>query len=79
MEKDYSIINKFGYCYYTLEEGYYHIYNLYVYPNFRKRGKAREILQIVIDKIRENGYSGEIRIVANPNEHSIELDKLVEF
>ncbi len=81
--EDFEIKNEFGYCSYSFENdkrgNYVHIYNLYVYPNFRKRGKAREILQTVINNIRKIGYNGGIWIVANPKENSIELDKLVEF
>ena len=78
------IKNNFGYCFYEFEKDdkrgdYVHIYDLYVYPLYRRCGKAREILQTAIDKIRETGYKGEIWIVANPKEHSIELEDLVAF
>ena len=78
------IRNSFGHCFYEFEKDdkrgdYVHIYDLYVNPLHRRCGKAREILQAVIDKIRETGYKGEIWIVANPKEQSIELEDLVAF
>jgi ribosomal protein S18 acetylase RimI-like enzyme len=71
--------SKFGYCDYAIETDYVHIYNLYVFPQFRRQGKARKILQNVIDTIRKTGYLGPIQIVAEPKENSISLKKLVLF
>ena len=75
-----SIKYFFGYCEYAFEEDYVHIYNLFVYPEFRRQGKARDILQSAINRIRETGYMDEIQIVANPNKDcEISLEKLIEF
>lgn len=73
------IKNEFGYCFYEFEKDYVHIHSLYIYPQFRRLGKAREILGITIDKIRENGYNGEIKIVAIPREDNISLSDLRKF
>lgn len=77
------IENKFGYCCYVFDqeenETYAEIYNLFVYPEFRKQGKARKILQSVIYTIRGIGYMGEIRIEANPKENCISLEELILF
>ena len=57
----------------------FHVYNLYVYPAFRHRGKAKELLNMAINKIRAFGYDGEIQIVANPKEDGIDANKLRLF
>lgn len=73
------IKNEFGYCYYSFEEDYVHIYNLYIYSNYRRQGKAREILKLAIEKIRKFGYNGDILIVAKPTEDSISFEDLKRF
>lgn len=47
---------------------YVHIYNLYVYPNYRNKGEAKELIKLAIERIRMEGYEGEIQIVADPKE-----------
>jgi len=74
-----QIQNKYGYCEYSFERDFVHIYNLYIYPEYRKQGKAREILQRCIDKIRSLGYNDEIQIVAQPQENSISYECLKQF
>lgn len=75
-----SIIkNNFGYCSYGFEVDYVHIYDLFVYPKFRRQGKGKEILNTAIDAIRETGYKGKIQIVANPKEKGVNLKKLTSF
>lgn len=88
-----AIRNNFGYCDYGFEqdsyldkkgnkvygENYVHIYNLFVYPEFRKQGKAKKILQAAIDAIRKTGYRGTIKIVVDPKEDCISLKKLTSF
>lgn len=82
------IENEFGYCFYIFgrafnigneSEEIYGIYNLFVYPEFRRCGKAQELLQLVIDAIRKTGYIDEIRIEADPKENSISFEDLVSF
>jgi len=36
-------------------------------------------LEIVINEIRKTGYTGEIKIKAEPRENSISLDKLIRY
>lgn len=79
MGNERTIINKFGYCYYEIKEDYVHIFNLFVYRKFRRKGRAKEILQNAINEIRKTGYTGEIQIVADPDECSISLIKLRVF
>ncbi len=74
-----NIQNNFGYCDYEFEKDYVHIYNLFVYSEFRRQGKAKEILHAAIDAIRKTGYRDTIEIVAIPKENSISLEKLVSF
>ena len=88
-----EVINAFGHCAYGFEqdsyideeenkvdgEYYVHIYNLFVYPEFRRQGKSREILQAAIDAIRETGHRGTIKIVANPKEDNVSKEKLISF
>lgn len=75
--------NIFGYCHYSFEKdslgSYVHIYNLFVYPRHRLKGKAKELLGVAIASIRETGYAGEIQIVANPVDKNINRDKLSNF
>jgi GNAT superfamily N-acetyltransferase len=73
------IQNKFGYCFYALEEPYPIIYNLYVHSQYRKCGYSRILLQYVINEIRKDGYIGEIMIKAEPQENSISLDILIKY
>lgn len=68
-----------GSCEYAFEDDYVHIYNLFVRPEFRRCGKAREILRLAIDAIRDTGYDEEIQIVAKPQDSSINLEILTEF
>ncbi|NIO86326.1 MAG: GNAT family N-acetyltransferase [Candidatus Aminicenantes bacterium] len=72
------IKNNFGYCEYGFEKDYVHIYNLFIYPKFRNKGRAREILQAVIDEIRKI-YKGAIQIVADPKEKGIDKKRLSTF
>jgi ribosomal protein S18 acetylase RimI-like enzyme len=73
------IKNNFGSCNYEFIDDYVHIYNLFVLPEFRRQGKAREILQSAIDAIRKTRYEGKIKIVANSKEKSIDIEKLISF
>lgn len=72
------IKNKFGYCKYGFEDNYVHIYDLFIYPEFRQQGQARKILKEVIDAIRKL-YNGTIQIVANPKEIFVDKCKLKQF
>ena len=62
--KEFKISSKYGYCKYSFESDYVHIYNLFVYPKFRRLGKARELLQKAICSIRKKGFKDNIKIVA---------------
>ena len=74
------IHNKYGYCYYEIEPGKNPIiFNLFVNPQYRRRGHAKWLLQYVINEIRKTGYNGEIGIEASPRENAIEKDKLSNF
>lgn len=83
------IQNEFGYCYYVFgtdyntpkDNGEIHavIYNLYIFPEFRRQGHGKKILQSVIDAIRATKYEGEIRIFPSPREDSIGFKDLVKF
>jgi len=77
--EEYSIIKTFGYCRYSFEEDYVHIHNLFVYPEYRRQGKAKELLIIAISEIKDIGWKEEIQIVANPQDDSISLEKLKSF
>lgn len=69
----------FGYCEYDFEVDYVHIYNLFVYPNHRRQGKAKELLQLAIEAIRKTGYKEKIKIVAQPKDDCINIEKLIKF
>jgi ribosomal protein S18 acetylase RimI-like enzyme len=68
-----------GYCNWSFEEDYVHIFNLFVLPECRRQGKAREVLKLAISKIRDKGHTGSICIVADPCDDSIDKDRLASF
>ena len=72
------IKNKFGYCKFAFEKDFVHIYDLYIYPKYRYKGRGRKILKATINEIRKT-YHGTIQIVANPKEKSVSKDKLIKF
>jgi ribosomal protein S18 acetylase RimI-like enzyme len=71
------IHTKYGYCYYALRDNEPAvIFNLYVEPEYRRQGHARNLLQAVITEIKSVKYEGEIKIEAKPRDNSIGLEKL---
>ena len=77
-EEENFIHNKFGYCFYILGDIPL-IYNLYVYPKYRRCGHSRTLLQCVISEIRQKDYEGVIHIQAIPREDSIKLANLEKY
>ena len=73
------IKTEFGYCEYSFESDFVHIYNLFVYPEFRRQGRAKELLRLAIVAVRDTSYKGEIKIVAKPKENCISLVNLIKF
>lgn len=73
------IKSKFGFCEYNFEEDYVHIYNLFVYPEYRRKGKAKELLQNAILNIRKTGWLEEIQIVVDPKNKEVDREKLFDF
>lgn len=71
--------DQYGYCHYFVENEKAFIYNLYTYPEYRKKGHARNHIEYVIKEIRKTGYSGSIGIEAEPRENSISLESLSSF
>lgn len=78
-ENDDFIHTKYGYCYYSLEDGKATIYNLFIEPEYRKKGLARKLLEMVIDVIRNEGVTEDIEISAEPRDKSIDLESLKRF
>ena len=74
-----EVQSKHGFCAYEFASDYVHIYDLFVYPDSRRKGEARKILLEAIRRIRESGYSGEISIVAYPREGNISKEQLSDF
>ena len=72
------IHNKFGYCFYSVQEDSAVIFNLYVHPEYRRQGKGKKLLAYVISEIREI-YSGEIDVEVVPRENSISIGRLFSF
>ena len=70
-----GINTEFGYCRIGYEEDYAHIYDLYIFPECRNQGKAKEILLKAIERIKDYGYD-EIQIVCNPTEEGIDKNRL---
>lgn len=79
-ENENFIHNKYGYCFYSIEvNDTAVIYNLYVEPEYRQKGHAKNLIQLVIREIRATGYNKEIQIEARPREDSISMENLVAF
>jgi ribosomal protein S18 acetylase RimI-like enzyme len=73
------IQNKFGYCFYAIQNNDAIIFNLYVHPEYRRCGHANRLIQLVINEIRFYGYTDKIKIEAIPKENSIDLKTLIKF
>lgn len=73
------IQTRFGYCYYEVTPNSAFVYGLFVHPEYRRQGKARRLLALVIEEIRDAGYSGDIEIEAIPKENGIDLCRLGRF
>lgn len=74
------IEDDFGYCCFLFDEkGQAIVYNLYVYAEYRRQGKAKYILQKVINEIKVSGYNGQILIEAKPREDSVDIENLIAF
>lgn len=77
-----DIINAdYGHCHYCTcdKENCSMIYNLFVEKDYRRKGNAKILVKNAIDKIRETGYTGDIKIIAEPEDNSISKKKLIEF
>lgn len=73
------IQNRFGYCFYEVQEDSALIYNLYVHSEYRRQGKAKILLKHAINEIRFSGYIGEIEIEVLPRENFVDLKTLSSF
>ena len=74
------IHNKYGYCFYAIESNDVAIiFNLYVEPEYRQKGHAKNLIRLAIREIREAAYTEEIQIEARPREDSINIENLVAF
>lgn len=81
--------NNYGYCLYSYcteftkhddtMHRFYGIYNLFVHPQYRGQGYAREILQAVIAIIRQTGYTREMKIESDPTDPLISVKRLATF
>ena len=60
-------------------ETYVKIENLYIKPEFRGNGCARSLLTLAIASIRNSCTGLTIKIVAEPKEDSVEVEKLASF
>ena len=68
-----------GYCYYDITGEKPVIYNLFVEPDSRGKGKARKLLELVIRIIRDTDYTGDILIEAKPMEKETDKQHLRRF
>ena len=79
-ENENFIHNKYGYCYYSIEPNDIAIiFNLYVEPEYRRKGHAKNLIQLVIGEIGKTGCNKEIRVEASPRENSIDAENLTAF
>jgi ribosomal protein S18 acetylase RimI-like enzyme len=80
MEENQNFIqNKYGYCYYCICDDCSMVYNLYIEKEYRRKGHAKHLIQLVINEIREAGYDKVIEIEAQPRENSIDTESLIAF
>lgn len=79
MKKD--LKNNYGHCCYCVcsDDNCSMIYNLFIENEYRKMGHAKEFILQAIKEIRETGYSGDIKVVAEPEEDSISKEDLIKF
>jgi len=80
-----KIENQYGTISYDFEtdpetgDRYVHIYNLVIKPEYRRQGRARELISQAIIHIRSAGWEEEIQIVANPEPGTISKIRLKQF
>lgn len=77
-----NIINAdFGHCHYCIcyKKNCAMIYNLFIKKDYRRKGNAKIFVQNAIDKIRETGYTRDIKIIAEPEAESISKKDLIKF
>jgi predicted GNAT family acetyltransferase len=54
---------KYGWCYYELHPKSPFIYNLFVHPEYRRKGIATKLLKLVIDEINKSDFEDTIHIL----------------
>lgn len=73
------IHTKYGYCYYSNGIAPL-IWNLYIYPQYRRKGHAKRLLRMMIDEILfEMDTPRPINIEVSPRENSINVEDLTRF
>lgn len=70
--------SEYGYCFYEVDESAL-IYNLYVYPEFRRNGHATDLLHMAVKELRATGYCGQICVEVVPTEDSVCVPVLANF
>jgi len=78
---DEYISTRYGYCYYFINNtGDVLIHTLYVEPEFRRRGYATHLIQLILKEIEfVEDFHGEVQIKAQPQENSISKQDLISF
>lgn len=71
--------NRYGYCYFEISENDALIYNLYVEPEYRGKGHAKNLLMWVLNEIRKRDYYGVVKIECKPSEPDINKERLTKF
>lgn len=59
-------------------ETYAKIDNLFVNPEFRGQGKAKEFIELALVEIKKAGF-GNAKIVPEPKEKDVDFERLAEF
>ena len=72
------IHTNYGYCYYSFGATPL-IYNLYIESQYRRQGRARYLLSLVIAEIHKSLPEDDIYIEVSPIENSISVDDLTKF
>lgn len=71
--------NKYGWCYYeTTSPRMALIYNLYVKKEYRRQGKARHLIELVLAELNTMGIK-KFDIKVEPYEDSISVEDLIKF
>lgn len=72
------IDNKYGHCCYCLCNSCAMLHNLFIKKEHRRKGHAKVLVKKAIEEIIAEGFEGDIKVVAKPQE-DISIESLIDF